>query len=252
MTSDRPRIAESFQSLRNAQKPAKGAPLYSRLVNRPLGRLLAAVAYHYGLTPNIVSLISAVFTYAAIALLFTLPPTAPVAITVPLFLVLGYALDAADGQLARLRGGGTLSGEWIDHVVDSGKIATLHLGVVVMVYRWFDVASIWLAVPLVFTAVSVVHFFGMLLTELLTRVHRATHPLPAPADLESTSILVAALKLPTDYGLLCLVFATAPFPLVFGVLYSLLAAGTTAYTLMALPVWYRRIRALDREEPESQ
>jgi phosphatidylglycerophosphate synthase len=42
-------------------------------------------------------------------------------------LVLGYALDAADGQLARLRGGGSSLGEWLDHMIDSAKVVGPHL-----------------------------------------------------------------------------------------------------------------------------
>ena len=65
--------------------------------------------------------------------------------------MLGYALDSADGQLARLRGGGSLTGEWLDHVIDSFKISTLHLAVLVMAYRFFPTPTWWLLVPLVFS-----------------------------------------------------------------------------------------------------
>lgn len=241
-----PTISDSYRRLRAAQKPAKGAPLYSRLVNRPLGRVFASVAHKLGLTPNQVTVISAILTYAAIATLFLSPPTPPTALGVTLGLVLGYALDAADGQLARLRGGGSLAGEWLDHVIDSGKIATLHLGVAVLIYRFYDVSHTWIALPLAFGAVGVVHFFGMLLTELLTRVEQANrntlHSSPAKAN-----NLVAALKLPTDYGVLCLIFLLLPFPGVFLVSYGILAIAMAGYTGLVLLVWYRRMRQLDRE-----
>jgi len=242
--AERPPIADSYQRLQAAQKPGKGAPLYSRVVNRPLGRVLAAIAHRIGLTPNAVSLISASFTYSAIILLFVAEPTLPIAIALCLLLVIGYALDAADGQLARLRGGGTLSGEWLDHVVDSGKIASLHLGVLVMMNNWYKAPAIVLAIPLGFTIVTVVHFFGMLLTELLTRLN-AARTNESPRAPEAASTLFAALKLPTDYGVLCLVFVTVHVPAVFVWAYGLLAVGSAGYTLLALPVWYRRIRALD-------
>ncbi|RBL82322.1 CDP-alcohol phosphatidyltransferase, partial [Streptomyces cavourensis] len=53
-----------LRELRGAQKSAKGVSLYSRYVNRPAGRVLAAGAYRAGLTPNQVTLISGLFTYA--------------------------------------------------------------------------------------------------------------------------------------------------------------------------------------------
>ena len=69
-------ISETYGRLRVAQKGrARGAPAYSVFVNRPVGRLLAAIAYRLGLTPNQVTVISAVFTFAGIGLLAVLPPT---------------------------------------------------------------------------------------------------------------------------------------------------------------------------------
>ena len=59
-------FADVVARLAAAQKPrAPGAPAYSIYVNRPLGRLLAAAAYLGGLTPNVVTVISAVFTFSA-------------------------------------------------------------------------------------------------------------------------------------------------------------------------------------------
>lgn len=239
-------VLASFRELAAAQKSSKGAPLYSVKVNRPIGRLFAAAAYSMGLTPNTVTLISAVFTFSGIAALALLPPTWPVAIAVAGLLAIGYGLDAADGQLARLRGGGSLLGEWLDHVVDSFKIATLHVSTAVMMYRWYDLDPFWLLLPLGFGAFYVVHFFGMLLTDLVTRVHYARLGTQQPAKGEG-STLVSLLKLPTDYGLLCWVYVLIPASAVFLAAYGVLAASTALYTLMVLPKWASRIAELDRE-----
>ena len=236
----------AFRELAAAQKSSKGAPLYSVKVNRPMGRLFAATAFSLGLTPNMVTLISALFTFSGIALLALLPPTWPVALGVAVLLALGYGLDAADGQLARLRGGGSLLGEWLDHVVDSFKIATLHLATAVMVFRWYGLDPIWLLLPLSFGAVYVIHFFGMLLTDLLTRVHYARLSTQLPAKAEG-STLVALLKLPTDYGLLCWVYVLIPVPTLFLLCYGILAVGTAIYTLLVLPIWAKRIARLGRQ-----
>ena len=117
-----PTFTSSLEELRSAQKGRKGAPPYSLFVNRPLGRVFAAAANVLGLRPNQVTMISACFTFAAIALLAIGPATWWVGVLVAVGLVLGYALDSADGQLARLQGGGSLTGEWLDHMIDSVKV----------------------------------------------------------------------------------------------------------------------------------
>lgn len=242
-------FAGAYQQLRRAQKSAAGAPPYSLWVNRPLGRVLAAAAYPVGLTPNQVTTISAVVTFAAIALLATAAPSWPVGVAVSVGLVVGYALDSADGQLARLRGGGSLAGEWLDHMVDSAKNCALHLAVLVTAYRYFDLPDPrWLLVPLGFTVVSVVHFFGMLLNEQLVRGHALRSGLTAPTR-PPTAPLVTLLKLPTDYGVLCLVFVLLGAPAVFSVGYALLALGSAGYLVLALGKWFRTVRALDASPP---
>lgn len=232
---------EAVERLRGAQKSSKGAPLYSLLVNRPLGRLLAAAAYQAHLTPNQVTVVSALFTYSGIVAIALAPVTWWSGLVICVLLVLGYALDSADGQLARLRGGGSLAGEWLDHVVDAGKIATLHVAVLIGVYRQ-GAEPVWLGVALGFLVFYVVHFFGMLLTELLTRLYWSTKATPKPSAAASST--VSLLKLPTDYGVLCLAFAAWGFVPVFRWLYLLLALAMAGYTLLVLVKWYREVSAL--------
>lgn len=242
----RPGFSENYAKLQAAQKSPKGAPLYSLLVNRPLGRVFAAAAHRFGMTPDQVTIVSAVFTFTGIAVIALVPPSLGQALLVTVLLVLGYALDAADGQLARLRGGGSMTGEWLDHVIDSFKIATLHLAVLIAVYRFFDVDPVWLLVPIVFSAVYVIHFFGMLLTDLLTRNARLTLGMGKEAP-QSGSSLMSLLKLPTDYGVLCLSFLLLAYPPAFLWFFLLLTVANALYTLLVIGVWYRRLRALDAE-----
>ena len=239
----RPVFGESLARLGAAQKTARGAPIYSLLVNRPLGRVIAAAAHVVGLTPNQVTAISAAVTYTGIVLIAVLPPSWAAGLGIAGLLVLGYALDAADGQLARLRGGGSLAGEWLDHVIDSGKIATLHLAVAVMVSRSLGLDPVWTLVPLAFSAVGVVHFFGMLLTELLGRLHAAGTTSAGPPA--RASMVMSVAKLPTDYGLLCLSFVLLGLPMVFFLFYTVLAVATVGYTSLVLVAWYRRVAQLD-------
>ncbi|MFT4216294.1 MAG: CDP-alcohol phosphatidyltransferase family protein [Micropruina sp.] len=198
------------------------------------------------MTPDQVTVVSALFTFTGIVLIALVPPSPGLAAGVTAALVLGYALDAADGQLARLRGGGSLTGEWLDHLIDSFKIATLHLAVLISVYRFFDVAPIWLLVPVIFAAVYVIHFFGMLLTDLLTRNARLRQGDTTAAP-TAGSPLMSLLKLPTDYGLLALSFLLLAAPAAFQWFYLFLTVANAGYTFLVLGAWYRRLRALDAE-----
>lgn len=243
MTVPGPRsISESLTRLRGAQKSSKGAPAYSLLVNRPLGRVFAALAHQVGMTPNQVTAVSAVFTLSGIAMVATLPPSWLTGLLVCLALVIGYALDSADGQLARLRGGGSLTGEWLDHVLDSLKVSTLHLAVLVMAFRHFDTPTWWLLVPLAFSASYVVNFFGMLLSDLLTRLNSTTR---SAAPGRNRFKIMNLLKLPIDYGLMCVAFLLLAQPSWYIVVYTLQTLAMVGYTAIVLPKWYGDIRRLD-------
>jgi phosphatidylglycerophosphate synthase len=236
-------LRQTLGRLGAAQKGAKGAPAYSRFVNRKLGRLLAAVAFHLRLTPNAVTAISAVFTFSGIAVLALVPGSWAVGVVVSLLLVIGYAFDAADGQLARLRGGGSPAGEWLDHMVDALKIASLHLALLVGLYRFAPVErGPWLLLPLGFSVVSVVLFFGTLLNESLRSQHGGTTR--AAASGGRPSVLRSLIVVPTDYGLLCLVFLLLGAVHVFLVVYAVVGALTAAYLVLAAGRWFREMGEL--------
>jgi phosphatidylglycerophosphate synthase len=241
--------AATVRRLAGAQKPpAAGSPAYSRFVNRRVGRYLAAAAYQLGMTPNQVTAVSAGFSLAGIAAVAVLEPTWPVAVAVALALLLGYALDSADGQLARLRGGGSPGGEWLDHVVDSAKIVSLHSATLVSLYRFggLDRAG-WLLLPLGYLLVGSVAFFAMTLNDQLKRVYR---PPGAPAPVIRPSTVRSLLVLPTDYGVLCIVFVLLAAPRAFLLGYGLLLAANAGYLLAAVVKWYRDIAALAAVGPD--
>ncbi len=237
----------ALTELRSRQKTSKGAPAYSRFVNRPLGRRLAALAYVAGLSPDQVTALSALATFAGIGLVALAPPTVAIGIAVAALLVLGYALDSADGQVARLRGGGSPAGEWLDHVVDAVKLGLLHLAVLVSWYRHFDVPDTALLIPLGFLVVQSVLFFAMVLTDALRRAHRGRREHFLTGD-GSSSALYSLAVVPTDYGLVCLLFALLGWRTGFLVGYTLLGVATAGFTLLALPKWYLELRRLGRAE----
>jgi phosphatidylglycerophosphate synthase len=241
--------AESYGStvrrLSSAQKSAaRGGPAYSIYVNRKLGRYLAAAAHQAGLTPNAVTAISAVFTFSGIIVLALAEPSWTAGLLVTLLLVIGYALDSADGQVARLRGGGSPSGEWLDHVVDSAKVSSLHLAVLITAFNNFDLPNpALLLVPVAFTVVAAVSFFAMILNDLL----KAIHSTAKRGGGRPPTLMRSLLGVPTDYGVLCFVFILLGAPAVFFAVYSVLFVLNAGYLALALVKWFRDMNAIGRE-----
>ena len=234
------RYRQAVEQLSVAQKPGRGAPPYSRWINRRLGRYIAAGAHLAGRTPNQVTMISAAFSLAAIVIVALVRPQWWTGVLVAALLVLGYAFDAADGQLARLRGGGSAAGEWLDHVVDATKICLLHSAVLISFFRFSDLPHAMLLVPLGYEAVSSVFFFTFILVEKLRKAAgRQAHR----GNEAGSGLLQTALAAPTDYGLLCLVFVFLGWTPVFATLYTLMFAAHGLVLLVTLARWWRELSA---------
>ncbi|MFD6530453.1 CDP-alcohol phosphatidyltransferase family protein [Streptomyces sp. NPDC060184] len=244
-----------LRELRGAQKTAKGVSLYSRYVNRPAGRVLAAVAYRAGLTPNQVTLVSAVFTFTSLAALALSGPSWTLGVLVWAGLVVGFAFDSADGQLARLTGRGGPDGEWLDHVVDCAKMILVHTAVLISLYRC-DLYGVgeqrgeaWLLLPLGFLFTAVLTFCAGLLREQLgkaaqrTDAEAAASTVPA-APAGPVSPVRAVALLPADYGVFCLVFLLLGEPAAFLAGYAVLAAVHALFLVAFLAKWFRELRAL--------
>lgn len=237
---------EALGRLRSAQKSAKGVSLYSRYVNRPAGRVLAAAAYRAGMGPDQVTLASGALSFAGIALVALLPPSLALGAGVYALLVAGYALDSADGQLARLRGVSSPSGEWLDHVVDCVKITALHAAVLISWYRFAEPPHpAWLLVPLGFQLAAVTTYCGGLLTEKLK-----PRPAPGAAPPRPSTVRAVAL-LPVDYGVVCLVFLLLGSPAVFRWGYAALALAAVVLLGGFLAKWYRELADASRPAPPA-
>ncbi|MDT0444229.1 CDP-alcohol phosphatidyltransferase family protein [Streptomyces johnsoniae] len=234
----------ALRRLRGAQKTAKGVSLYSRYVNRPVGRLLAAAAYRAGLGPNQVTALSALTSGAAIAAVALAAPSAWLALAVWAGLFLGFALDSADGQLARLRGESNPAGEWLDHAVDCAKITALHAAVLISFHRFFALPGEgWLLVPLVFQLAAVLIFFGGLLTDKLKHAHPAPAA-PAAAPAAPPSRRRALALLPADYGVLCALFLLLGDERAFRTGYAVLCAVYVLFCAAFSVKWFRELSAL--------
>ncbi|MEV7004275.1 CDP-alcohol phosphatidyltransferase family protein [Streptomyces sp. NPDC093982] len=232
----------ALRELRRAQKTTKGVSLYSRHINRPAGRVLAAAAYRIGMTPNQVTLISAAFSGAAVVLLACVQPSLLLGLAVYTGLAVGFAFDSADGQLARLRRESSAVGEWLDHVVDCAKITALHAAVLISFYRFFQLPSPnWLLLPLGFQFATVLIFFGGLLTDKLKpKVGGGTVASLGAAP----SRLRALVLLPVDYGTFCTIFLLLGNERAFLVGYAVLFAVHVLFLAGFMAKWFRELAAI--------
>ncbi len=243
------RFSVARSRLAGAQKSNASVPAYLRFVNRKAGGLLAALSYAVGLTPTAVTLLSSACSFLGIALLILIRPSIAAGIAISLLLLLGYAFDSADGQLARVRGGGSKAGEWLDHVADIAKITSLHSAVAISLLRYFDLDSLWpVAIPVVFLIANVTQFFGMMLRDKLTATGTARQS--ARERKGSSSALVAWVLLPLDHGTLCLALLVLGAHAVFLWCYGFLGLCTGVFAVRSLIRAYRQLLALDlRAQP---
>ena len=238
----------NLSRLRSAQKPSFGTAAYSRHVNRPAGRLVAAFAHTFGLTPNGATAVSAAFSTAGIALLAIARPTLWAGIGVAVLLAAGYVMDSVDGQLARLRGGGSIRGEWLDHTIDGFKVASLHLAVAISWFRYPPVDNeAWLLVPLGFSVVQSATYFGFILLPFLRATGVSTTPPPTVHEHPLRKWLI----LPTDYGFLCWTFALIAAPTLFVGVYTTLFVLSAAMLALALRKWSGELRAIDQAKQDT-
>jgi len=239
------RYADAIRELSAAQKPAYGAPAYSRFINRPVGRRIAAAAFVVGLTPNGVTAISAALSAIGVVVLAFGPITPVTGIIAALAFAIGYAFDSADGQLARLKKTGGPAGEWLDHVVDMAKTVLFPGAIVLSLVLHTQPVSAWkVGVTIGYATVTVVAFFGWLLVDLLRRVG-ATESVPGSTPSGHAPLLRSILRLPSDYGVLCwvlILWGTALFWWAYGLLFL----ANLVILLAALPVWFRQARSIPR------
>lgn len=225
-------VRESISLLRSHQKPPRGVSVYTRYVNRPWGRALAAVADRLGLSPNVVTLISGAFSLTAIALIATQPPTVLLGVVIALLLTTGFALDSADGQLARLRGGGSKSGELLDHMLDALVKLLLHLAVL---SAWIDlgVTRPLILLPVAFQVVAVLLFFGATLVGVLQ---------PRTGGVAATpSVVRSWILLPVDHGIVGASFLLWGFTGAFTWLYGVLFVAHLLLLVALFVQWFREL-----------
>lgn len=228
----------SLATLAGAQKTPRGVSFYSRHVNRPAGRRVAAAAHVLRMTPNQLTVLSGLMSIAGLAQLAVRPPSWSSGLVAALALAAGYVLDSADGQLARLTGSGSATGELLDHVLDCATKLLLHVAVVVAWYRAGEPGAL-LAVALAFQLVAVLLFFeGTLVGKL--REQSAGGP---AASRGAPSRLSGLALLPVDHGTVCWSFLLWGSTPAFTAVYLVLLAAHAVVLVILSVRWSSELAA---------
>lgn len=218
------RFAESLRRLDAAQKPGIGVPAYTRWVNRRAARYLCAAAERMGATPAAVSVMSILVTFSgltAFLLLHRFPLLAGGLAAV--LLALGYALDSADGQLARLQKTSSLQGEWLDHTLDAIRMPAVHMSIAAGFL--LQGAPMLAIIAAAYSVIASASFLSQNLGGLLRD--------QAQAQRVEVRRHQSWLLLPADPGVLCWAFVLwAVLPL-FGLVYLALFATNVLHFLLS-------------------
>lgn len=236
MVDARSTFRSHLADLTNAQKSGAGVPAYTRWVNRRLARGVAASAAALGLSPNVVTMVSAGLSALGLAVMIAVGPTWWSALVTGALLAAGYVFDSADGQVARLTGTSSPAGEWLDHVVDAIRTPAIHLTVAIAVMI-HQPRLVWLAVvALAFTVMSVGQFMSQILAEQLVRNSGGEAR-------EASGVRKSVMLLPTDTGVLCWTFALWCVPMLFAVVYSALFIVNLVHAAASMRRKYRKLSA---------
>jgi phosphatidylglycerophosphate synthase len=210
--------AVSWQDLLSRRFDTPQQAAMTRWVSQRAGAVAAAAAFAVGMSPNAVTLLGLALSLAG-CLPFILGQGPGAWIAAALLWQLGFALDCADGQLARATGRSSAFGAWLDVACDhvrQAAIAIAVLGVCAPALGWF-----WAAASAL-----------MLAAGLSVYLHTAAmmHALKPPAlhALGAASMLRSALQTVADTPVMLLMLCILrPWELA-------LAAGVAAYGLMLL------------------
>ncbi|GAA3752748.1 CDP-alcohol phosphatidyltransferase family protein [Plantactinospora mayteni] len=174
----------------------RGGGLFSEAISQRIGAALALAAHRMGLPPTALTMGNLVLGLAVSVTVVTL--AGPVAAgDVPAWVVglaallgwqLAYALDCADGQLARVTGQGSPAGARVDVLCDVAAQIALVTALSAMAVAQRPSAPIWL----------VAAFAGTWMVNLVTSVMAAGPN--AASMVSSTSLPVRLVKLIRDYG----------------------------------------------------
>lgn len=170
----------------------RGGGLFSENVSQHLGAVFAAVAYRVGVAPTILTagnLVLGLATSAAVvALASTSAPTWVAGLVALVGWQLAYALDCADGQLARVAGRTSPAGARVDVLCDIAVQISLVTALSAVAVDQRPSTASWV----------VALFAGTWMVNLVTSVMQSGPN--AGSMVTSTSLPVRLVKLVRDYG----------------------------------------------------
>lgn len=229
--------AQNLRRLRDSQKPGNGVPAYTRWVNRPVARYAAAAAATVGMTANGVTLLSAATSLGGLAVLLVAPVSWTTGLAAAVLLAIGYVLDSADGQVARLTGTGGPAGEWFDHVVDAIRTPAVHLTVALCVWR-NEQLPVWLGyIAVAYALVSTGQFMSQILAEQLR------HKAKVVTSPDGREIGKSIIILPNDMGTLCWIFSLWGATALFATAYTALFAVNAIHSAVSMRRKYVGLKA---------
>lgn len=188
-------IKQNYSWLNNFQKKGAGTPAYTRFINRWLGKILTSVLACFNISPNVISITSSIITIITFFLFFMVTSFWQSFILV-ILLYFAYALDSADGQLARLLNKQSKSGEWLDHTLDAIKIPLSQgTAIFLIVAHKFPEKSV-LFFYLIILSLACANFLSGILKSKLFPNYSST----SVQISEKHNIIRSFITLPLDYG----------------------------------------------------
>ncbi|WP_434742129.1 CDP-alcohol phosphatidyltransferase family protein [Micromonospora sp. SH-82] len=181
----------------------RGGGLFSESVSQWLGAVFALVAQRLGLRPTVLTITNLILGLATSVSVVALAPAVAEG-SVPAWLVgsvalvgwqVAYALDCADGQLARVTGQGSPAGARVDVLCDVAAQIALVAALAATAVAQRPETPTWL----------VAIFAGTWMVNLVTSVMQSGPN--AASMVTSTSLPVRLVKLVRDYG--AVIFAAA-------------------------------------------
>ena len=185
----RPTAAEFYAANR-------GGGLYSEAISQRIGAVVAVIADRLGIAPTILTLINLVLGLAASALVVVFAPRMAAG-EVPAWLIgliafvawqLAYAIDCADGQLARVTKQSSDAGARVDVLADVAVQIALVVALASTAMAYQPDTPVWL----------VTLFAGTWMVNLVTSVMHSSGK--GQSMVTSSSLPVRIVKLVRDYG----------------------------------------------------
>lgn len=224
-------ISGNYKKLRELQRGNLGEPAYSRFINRWLGRIFASVIGYFKISPNTISFSSFILTIVTfICFLILKEINFLESVLLELFLLIGFILDATDGQIARLLNKQSKKGEWFDHTLDAIKLSLGHGVAVFFIITHVDFDKFWYVVFLFIFSLAMGRYIGVILKTKLIDYKTSERS----SKKAGKGIIRSILLLPLDYGTFIAIFIFTYNPRIFFIAYTALGLISILYSVLLI------------------